>query len=241
MRVLNLDWVSPPFDIVRVAHVELVVTDLAAARSSTSAARPLPHRRDGRRALPARARGAAPPQPRAAPRSGAACRPRRFRVRHRRTTSTSISSWYESLGCPGAVVDGVELGPGPGRSGARPARLPARVLPRDGARRVPAPALRRLPRRADHPDRPRQPLRPRRGAAPTTTTAGSASAAPSTLRPTRDERLVAAWLYRKPTVHDVALTTGRGPRLHHLAFTTAETSAITVPLRHAGRRAVARA
>jgi catechol 2,3-dioxygenase-like lactoylglutathione lyase family enzyme len=43
----------------------------------------------------------------------------------------------------------------------------------------------------------------------------------------RDDRLVAAWLYRKPTVHDVALTTGRGPRMHHFAFTTAETSAIT--------------
>jgi hypothetical protein len=38
---------------------------------------------------------------------------------------------------------------------------------------------------------------------------------------------VAVWLYRKPTVHDVALTTGRGPRMHHYAFTTAETAAIT--------------
>jgi hypothetical protein len=38
---------------------------------------------------------------------------------------------------------------------------------------------------------------------------------------------VAAWLYRKQTVHDVALTTGRGPRVHHFAFTTAEAGAIT--------------
>lgn len=32
----------------------------------------------------------------------------------------------------------------------------------------------------------------------------------------------AAWLHRKPTVHDVALTGGDGPRLHHIAFATHE-------------------
>lgn len=32
----------------------------------------------------------------------------------------------------------------------------------------------------------------------------------------------AAWLYRKATVHDVALTGGDGPRLHHIAFATHE-------------------
>jgi 3,4-dihydroxyphenylacetate 2,3-dioxygenase len=31
-----------------------------------------------------------------------------------------------------------------------------------------------------------------------------------------------AWLYRKPTVHDIALTGGDGPRLHHVAFNTHE-------------------
>ncbi|MBV9228731.1 MAG: 3,4-dihydroxyphenylacetate 2,3-dioxygenase [Chloroflexi bacterium] len=34
-----------------------------------------------------------------------------------------------------------------------------------------------------------------------------------------DEQLWAIWLYRKPSVHDVALTNGNGPRLHHLGFT----------------------
>ena len=29
---MNFDWIAPPFDIVRIAHVELVVTDLAASR-----------------------------------------------------------------------------------------------------------------------------------------------------------------------------------------------------------------
>jgi catechol 2,3-dioxygenase len=33
------------------------------------------------------------------------------------------------------------------------------------------------------------------------------------------ERITGAWLTRKPTVHDVALTAGSGPRLHHLGFT----------------------
>ncbi len=36
-----------------------------------------------------------------------------------------------------------------------------------------------------------------------------------------DERITGAWLTRKPTVHDVALTAGRGPRLHHLGFAVA--------------------
>lgn len=33
-----------------------------------------------------------------------------------------------------------------------------------------------------------------------------------------DEKLWASWLYRKPSVHDVALMNGAGPRLHHLGF-----------------------
>ena len=32
------------------------------------------------------------------------------------------------------------------------------------------------------------------------------------------QTLYAAWMYRKQTVHDVALTGGAGPRLHHLGF-----------------------
>ncbi|MEV0701248.1 3,4-dihydroxyphenylacetate 2,3-dioxygenase [Saccharopolyspora sp. NPDC050389] len=33
-----------------------------------------------------------------------------------------------------------------------------------------------------------------------------------------DDRLYAAWMFRKPTVHDIAFTGGAGPRLHHIAF-----------------------
>lgn len=41
-----------------------------------------------------------------------------------------------------------------------------------------------------------------------------------------DERLTGAWLRRKPTVHDVALTAGTGPRLHHFAMWLAEPTSV---------------
>jgi catechol 2,3-dioxygenase len=41
-----------------------------------------------------------------------------------------------------------------------------------------------------------------------------------------DEQLWAAWMYRKPDVHDVALMNGDGPRLHHLGFWVADTASI---------------
>lgn len=41
-----------------------------------------------------------------------------------------------------------------------------------------------------------------------------------------DERLYAAWMYRKQTVHDVAFTSGDGPRLHHLGFFAHESTQI---------------
>ncbi|WP_168625627.1 3,4-dihydroxyphenylacetate 2,3-dioxygenase [Cryobacterium sp. BB307] len=37
-----------------------------------------------------------------------------------------------------------------------------------------------------------------------------------------DGTIYASWLFRKPTVHDIALTGGDGPRLHHIAFATHE-------------------
>jgi 3,4-dihydroxyphenylacetate 2,3-dioxygenase len=38
--------------------------------------------------------------------------------------------------------------------------------------------------------------------------------------------LWAAWLRRKHTCHDIALTTGKGPRLHHAGFTVGDRSSI---------------
>lgn len=44
----------------------------------------------------------------------------------------------------------------------------------------------------------------------------------------------AAWMYRKATVHDVALTGGDGPRLHHIAFATHERHQILAICDHLG-------
>jgi 3,4-dihydroxyphenylacetate 2,3-dioxygenase len=41
-----------------------------------------------------------------------------------------------------------------------------------------------------------------------------------------DERITGAWLHRRPSVHDVAFTAGRGPRLHHTGLWVAETTAV---------------
>lgn len=41
-----------------------------------------------------------------------------------------------------------------------------------------------------------------------------------------DGTVYAAWLYRKSTVHDIALTGGDGPRMHHIAFATHERNQI---------------
>ncbi|HWO75191.1 MAG TPA: 3,4-dihydroxyphenylacetate 2,3-dioxygenase [Bacillus sp. (in: firmicutes)] len=35
---------------------------------------------------------------------------------------------------------------------------------------------------------------------------------------TEGDRIWAAWLHRKPSVHDVAFMNGKGPRLHHIGF-----------------------
>ncbi len=39
---------------------------------------------------------------------------------------------------------------------------------------------------------------------------------------TEDNRVWAAWLHRKPTVHDHAFMNGKGPRLHHVGFTLSD-------------------
>ena len=37
-----------------------------------------------------------------------------------------------------------------------------------------------------------------------------------------DERITGGWLARKPSVHDIALTAGQGPRMHHVGLFVAE-------------------
>ena len=50
-----------------------------------------------------------------------------------------------------------------------------------------------------------------------------------------DERLTGVWILRKPSVHDIALTAGRGPRLHHFAFWIGEAGRGAPRLRSARR------
>jgi 3,4-dihydroxyphenylacetate 2,3-dioxygenase len=40
------------------------------------------------------------------------------------------------------------------------------------------------------------------------------------------ERLTGAWLHRKATVHDLAFTVGRGPRLHHVGLFVSDPTAV---------------
>ena len=49
-----------------------------------------------------------------------------------------------------------------------------------------------------------------------------------------EKTVYAAWMYRKATVHDIALTGGAGPRLHHIAFATHERSQILHLCDHLG-------
>ena len=49
-----------------------------------------------------------------------------------------------------------------------------------------------------------------------------------------EQTVFAAWMYRKATVHDIALTGGDGPRMHHIAFATHERSQILHLCDHLG-------
>jgi catechol 2,3-dioxygenase len=48
----------------------------------------------------------------------------------------------------------------------------------------------------------------------------------SELTETEDGKIWATWLRRKPSVHDIAIMTGEGPRLHHAGFYVAEKDSI---------------
>ncbi len=49
-----------------------------------------------------------------------------------------------------------------------------------------------------------------------------------------DERITGGWLARKPTVHDLALTAGTGPRLHHIGLYVAEPLGVLRACDHLG-------
>ena len=223
---MNTDWVETPFDIVRVAHVELVVTDLAASRAfyvDVLGLVPTEETDDAiylrgyeerlHHSLVLRA-GPAPLVDHVA-----------YRVR-RPEDLDAVAAAYGALGCEATRVEGVERGQGPAIRVHDPLGFPIEyfhemeqaecLLQRYDAYRGA-----RITR-ADHvnlyvPD----------AAAGYELYRGLGFRCSEYIAADADERLLAVWLYRKQTVHDVALTTGHGPRMHHFAFTTAETAAIT--------------
>jgi 3,4-dihydroxyphenylacetate 2,3-dioxygenase len=224
--VLNLERVTPPFDIVRTAHIELTVTDLAATRefyvdllglvptAETSDALYLRGVEERLHHSLVLRKGSEPLLDHVGFRVGSP------------GDLDAIAHAYEELGCPVRTVEDVELGQGPAVRVHDPLGFPLEffyemehaecLLQRFDAYRGA-----RITR-ADHVNL----------YVPDTVPAYEyyrqlGFRCSEYIASDRDDRLVAVWLYRKPTVHDVALTTGRGPRMHHYAFTTAETAAIT--------------
>jgi len=222
---LAFDWVTPPFDVVRVAHVELVVTDLAASRDfyvdtlglvATAETDDALYLRGYEERLHHSIVLRVGPEPLLDHVS--------YRVREP-SDLDAIADYFAALGCESAWVDGVELGQGRALRLHDPLGFPLEffhemeqaecLLQRydlyRGARVM----------RADHvnlyvPDAEEGYELYR----------GLGFRCSEYIARDSDDRAAAVWLFRKQTVHDVALTTGYGPRMHHYAFTTAETAAI---------------
>ncbi len=223
---MNTDWITPPFDILRFAHVELVVSDLAASREfyvdmlglvPTAETSDAIYLRGYEERLHHSLVLRAGPEPLVDHIA--------YRVRTPDDLN-AVADAYATLGCESRRVERGEVGQGPAIRLHDPLGFPIEffhemdqaecLLQRydlyHGARVM----------RADHvnlyvPD----------------ATQGFELYRQLGFRCSEyfasdvDDRLVAVWLYRKQTVHDVALTTGHGPRMHHFAFTTNETAAIT--------------
>ena len=202
-----------------------MVTDLDASRALLR--RPARSRRQRTapttRSTCAAGRSACTTRSSCARRDAPACGRLSFRVRGDARPRRDRAPTSSAAAASSAMVDGDLRRDGPRAARLGSVRLPARVLPRDGAVRDAAAALRHPARRADHAHRPLQ--------HPLARTARRRSRSGSELgfRCTEyistdgeDERITGGWLARKPTVHDVALTAGRGPRLHHVGLFVAE-------------------
>ena len=121
---------------------------------------------------------------------------------------------------------------------ARPVRLPARVLPRDerSSTRSCSASTYSAARRSAH--RPLQPARPATSRQSFRLLAAARLPLHGVHRHRRARRAHHRRLAaRKPTVHDVALTVGRGPRLHHLGFAVPDRPACCAPAISSLRRA----
>lgn len=214
---------NPDFDVIRAAHAELVVTDMAMSEKFYVETLGLIVSARTDNALYLRALGeqlhhslvlrlgAEPMVDHTA-----------FRVRHPDDLD-ALAAHYESLGCTPRFVEGVEEGQG----------LALRVHDQHGLPLEFFHDMDHVPcrlwdyheyrgarlQRLDHfnfllPDVP--------AAFETWRTLGFRCSEYIA----DGDALLAAWLFRKPTVHDVALTTGAGPRLHHVAYASMDSASI---------------
>jgi 3,4-dihydroxyphenylacetate 2,3-dioxygenase len=224
--MIDTSWVRPPFEIVRIAHLELVVRDLGAAREFYVDLLGLPVTEETADAIYLRGyeervhhslvlrRGAEPLLGHVA-----------FRVWEEGDLD-ALAAHFEALGCTPAWAEPgqVELGQGRALRVQDPLGFPVEFFHETSQ------AERLLQRfdlyrgaqimRLEHvnlyvPD-----------PAPAYEVYRGLGFRCSEYIAMDDGRLAAVWLYRKPTVHDVAFTTGAGPRLHHIAFAVSDPLAI---------------
>lgn len=228
--MLNTDWVATPFDIVRAGHAELIVTDLERSRefyvdllgfavtAETDDALYLRGYEETYHHSLVLKRGAEPVVANLA-----------YRVAHEEHLDM-IQEFYRERGCrPVWVEEGAELGQGRALRVQDPLGFPLEFY--CGMK----PAERLLQRfdlyrgahimRIDHfnlhvPDvAAAYDLYLQMGFRCSEYTATDPS-------PGKDSRLWAAWMHRKPNVHDTALMNGDGPRVHHIGFWTADTNSV---------------
>ncbi len=222
---MNFEWITPPFDIVRVAHAEFVVADLDASRhfyvdllglietARTDDALYLRGYEERLHHSLVLRRGPEPLLDHLA-----------FRVR-RPEDLDLLAAHYSGLGCEQRFVEGVELGQGRALRVSDPLGFPLEFfyemehvethlwkfhLYRGGKLA-----------RVDHcnlfvPDVPLAYEYYRQ----------LGFRCSEYIASDPQDELLAAWFYRKPCVHDVAFTTGAGPRLHHYAFSAMDSAAV---------------
>jgi catechol 2,3-dioxygenase len=223
---LRRDWEPPDFDIVRAAHAELVVTDLSRAKEFYVELLGLVVTEETAKALYLRGYEEHDHHSLVLT-TGDKARVGHLAFRVRSPADIDrIASYYGGLGCSPEIVSGLESGQGRAVRVVDPLGFPLeyffettrveRLLQRFDLYR--GSHIMRIDHfNLDVPDV---------GSAYDYYSGLGFRCSEYTATDPPDEELWAAWMYRKPSVHDVALTSGRGPRLHHLGLWTPDSASI---------------
>jgi 3,4-dihydroxyphenylacetate 2,3-dioxygenase len=226
MSAINTHWIQPPFNIVRAAHVELGVADLARARAFYVDVLGFVVSAETADALYLRGYEERAHHSLVLRRSATAMlRHLGYRV-WSPDDLDALARFFAEAGCPTRWVTEGEVGQGSALRAQDPLGFPVEFF------YDMAPVERKLlhydqyhgaqPMRIDHFNV----QAPEVVAAYEHYRRLGFRCAEYTLADPPDDRLWAAWMFRKPTVHDIALTTGRGPRLHHVAYALSDASSI---------------